>query len=278
MKRAFHRFTASIVPILITALVALPAVAGTEESCAIDASAIGDDLADLITAPADWSTEEWLAAGAVGAVTAGLIIRWDEDIQRVSMEDPESFPYVIVHKLAWLGKWYGKNNINPALTFAAVTGGLFAIGKARDDDYLVRTTGIMTESYLFTAGFSMAFKLLLGRARPYLGDGARRWHFFGIHGRDMRSFPSGHTSGAFSMATALSKRHNEWWVQVPAYTLATGVASQRIDSGVHWTSDVLVGAVLGYAISAFLAERHTCTDPATGAVTPTTYINFGFNF
>jgi len=263
--------------ILAAHFTATMAVAGTEDSCGIEGN-IGEDLADLITAPGDWSTEEWLAAGAVGATTAGLIAWWDEDIQRTSVENPESFPYVILHRLAWLGKWYGKNNINPVITFAAVTGGLFVVGKADNNDYLVRTSGIMTESYLFTAGFAMAFKLLFGRARPYVGDGPRKWHFVGIHSRDTRSFPSGHASSAFSMATALSKRHSEWWVQVPAYTLATGFSAQRIDSGAHWTSDVLVGAVLGYAISAFLADRHTCNDLTTGQAAPVPYISFGFDF
>lgn len=267
----------SLVTLMLMTALSTRARAGTEDSCPIEGN-IGNDLADLVTAPADWSTEEWLAAGAMGVVTAGLIVRWDESIQRTSVENPESFPYVIIHKLAWLGKWYGKNDINPVITFAAVTGGLFAVGKASDDDYLVRTTGIMTESYLFTAGFSIALKLLLGRSRPYVGSGPRSWHFVGFHSRDTRSFPSGHVSSAFSMASVLSKRHDDWWVQVPAWTLATGVASERIDSGAHWTSDVLVGAVLGSAIGAFLADRHTCTNPATGAVSGVQYVTFGFDF
>jgi membrane-associated phospholipid phosphatase len=80
------------------------------------------------------------------------------------------------------------------------------------------------------------------------------------------------------MVGALTSRHSEWWVQVPAWTLGTGFAAQRIDSGVHWTSDVLVGAVLGLAISSFLADRHTCTTPASGAAAATSYITFGFDF
>jgi len=265
----------SLVVVALT-LCATHARAG-EDACKIEGN-IGDDFVDLIKAPGDWTTEEWVAAGVVGATTAGLIGWWDEDIRRVAAEDPQSFPYVAVHKLAWLGKWYGKNDYNPIITFAAVAGGMWAWGEASDDEYLVRTAGIMTESYLFTAGFTFAFKLLLGRSRPYTGDGAHRWRFVGLHGKDTRSFPSGHASTAFSMATAVSKRYDDWWVQVPAYTLATGFSLQRIDSGVHWTSDVLVGAVLGYAISAFLADRHTCDDPLVGGVSPTPYITFALDF
>lgn len=261
----------------LSLLPASAAVAG-EDACRIDLDAIGDDFVDLFKEPGSWGTEEWLAFGATGALTTGLILGWDEDIHRASIERPGSFPYVVIHKLAWLGGWYGKNDINPVITFAALTGGLFVVGKATDDDYLVRTTGIMTEAYLFTGFFTAATKLLAGRSRPYTGDGSRRWRFVGLHTRDTRSFPSGHTASAFSMATVLTRRHNDWWVHVPAWTLAAGAASQRIDSGVHWTSDVLVGAVLGYAISAFLADRHTCDDPATGAARPTPYISFELAF
>jgi len=255
-----------------------PAQAQSEDACKIDAQSVGDDFVALLKAPGDWGTSEWVAFGAVGALTTGLIVKWDEDILRVSQENPESFPYAVIHKLAWLGKWYGKNDINPIITFAGVTGGLFLIGKARDDDYLVRTTGIMTESYLFTAGFTIAIKLLTGRSRPSTGEGAKKWRFIGLHKRQTRSFPSGHAASAFSMVGALTSRHSEWWVQVPAWTLGTGFAAQRIDSGAHWTSDVLVGAVMGYAISSFLADRHTCPAPASGAAPATSYITFGFDF
>jgi len=259
-------------------VLALPGavLAGSEDGCKIK---VGEDFVDMITAPADWGTDEWLAFGAVGAVTTGLIIGGDEKMYRASVDSPDSFPYSIVHRVGWLGSWYGKNDINPLITFGVVVGGMWAVGEYNDDEYLVRTSAIAAESYLFTGAISILSKFLFGRSRPYTGKGAHDWRWVGRHRRDTRSFPSGHAASAFSMATAVAKRYTDWWVQVPAYTLATGAAFQRIDSGVHWASDVFVGAALGFAVSTFLVQRHTCDDTraGVGGAAPT-LVSFGFSF
>ena len=59
------------------------------------------------------------------------------------------------------------------------------------------------------------------------------------------SFPSGHTSMAFNVATALTLNYPRWYVYVPAYVWASGVGYSRMYLGVHYPSDVLVGAIVG---------------------------------
>lgn len=68
------------------------------------------------------------------------------------------------------------------------------------------------------------------------------------------SFPSGHTSGCFSTATALTLKYPKWYVIAPAYLWAASVGVSRMHLGVHYPSDVLAGAVLG-AGSAYLNYR-----------------------
>jgi len=68
------------------------------------------------------------------------------------------------------------------------------------------------------------------------------------------SFPSGHTADAFSLATAVSLAYPKWYVIVPAYTWATAVGYSRMSLGVHYPSDVLMGAAIG-AGSAFLCFK-----------------------
>lgn len=58
------------------------------------------------------------------------------------------------------------------------------------------------------------------------------------------SFPSGHTSSAFASATVL-QRHFGWKAGLPAYALATYVATSRIEQKRHFLSDVTFGAVIG---------------------------------
>jgi membrane-associated phospholipid phosphatase len=59
------------------------------------------------------------------------------------------------------------------------------------------------------------------------------------------SFPSGHTSSAFALATSLSLSYPKWYVIASSYTYASTVAFSRMDLGVHYPSDVLAGALVG---------------------------------
>jgi len=68
------------------------------------------------------------------------------------------------------------------------------------------------------------------------------------------SFPSGHTSDAFSLATSVTLAYPKWYVIVPAYAWASAVGYSRMDLGVHYPSDVLMGAVTG-AGSAYLCYK-----------------------
>ena len=61
------------------------------------------------------------------------------------------------------------------------------------------------------------------------------------------SFPSGHTSAAFSVATSLSLCFPKWYVIAPSFLWAAGVGYSRMHLGVHYPSDVLAGAIIGSA-------------------------------
>ena len=68
-----------------------------------------------------------------------------------------------------------------------------------------------------------------------------------------KSFPSGHTSTAFSVATSLSIQYKKWYLVVPAYAWASSVGYSRLYLGEHYPSDVLAGAAIG-AGSAWLSH------------------------
>lgn len=67
---------------------------------------------------------------------------------------------------------------------------------------------------------------------------------------DSYSFPSGHATLSFALATSLSLSHPRWYVVAPSLTWAAAVALSRMWVGVHYPSDVLAGALLGGAAGA----------------------------
>jgi undecaprenyl-diphosphatase len=95
-------------------------------------------------------------------------------------------------------------------------------------------------------------KRLVQRPRPFTDDPARIDPSY--KPKDY-SFPSGHASSAFNWATSIvlyAHFHygkSPWWITVPAYTYATSIAMSRLVMGVHYPSDILMGALVGTASS-----------------------------
>jgi membrane-associated phospholipid phosphatase len=88
-------------------------------------------------------------------------------------------------------------------------------------------------------------KLLVRRRRPFIRLAQAR-----IVGRRAigRSFPSGHTSQAFFMATLLAGYfHAGVWLVCLLYAIALVVGITRMYVGAHYPRDVLAGAILGSA-------------------------------
>lgn len=72
-------------------------------------------------------------------------------------------------------------------------------------------------------------------------------------GSDRKSFPSGHASNAFALATCF-ERHYGWRVSLPAYLVASAVAASRLQRNKHYLSDVTAGAALGYIVGRTVAR------------------------
>ena len=88
-------------------------------------------------------------------------------------------------------------------------------------------------------------KSLVRRPRPYSILTQARIVGFRAGGR---SFPSGHTSQVFFMATLIALHfHASAWVVICLYVLALLVGITRMYVGAHYPRDVLAGAILGSA-------------------------------
>jgi len=86
-----------------------------------------------------------------------------------------------------------------------------------------------------------SMKELVKRPRPYVTYP----DITGYQTETSLSFPSGHTSLAFTTATALSLKYPKWYVIAPTYFWACSVGYSRMNLGMHYPSDVLAGAIVG---------------------------------
>lgn len=163
--------------------------------------------------------------------------------------------------IAWLKQINSSNTgFKPVSVFLSETAKPFivavpvvlgGIGLLTKDDNLlydaVYIAGASAVNYVVTT----SLKIAINRTRPY---DAYPQDILNYDVLDDASMPSGHTSGAFATATALSLKYPKWYVIAPSYLWAASVGYSRMHLGVHYPSDVLAGAVVG-AGSAWLTWK-----------------------
>lgn len=245
------------------------------DECDVSWSNAGEDFEALFEAPFDMESDAAYLTLGVTTFVGASIIWWDDDVDRFVQRPPQSFVDHALHNFAGIASWYGANNRHAIFTHAAVAGAVALGGWIADDDYVVDTAALMAEATVYTFALNVAAKLVLGRKRPHAGTSHAFEFLVGLNDADTQSFLSGHTATAFSMAGVAAGRHPHWYVEVPAYTLATAAGWQRVDSRAHWLSDVVAGAFFGYAIAELIVDRHECA-PDTESTGP--MMTFSFNF
>jgi hypothetical protein len=60
---------------------------------------------------------------------------------------------------------------------------------------------------------------------------------------------------AFAIATAVAEETPDDWSDVGLYAAATLTAMARVNDDRHWTSDVLVGGLLGHFSAKWVSRR-----------------------
>jgi membrane-associated phospholipid phosphatase len=89
------------------------------------------------------------------------------------------------------------------------------------------------------------------RQRPGHDEGQGEF-FDGGH-----SFPSGHATSAWALATVVANEYKDHRaVEIAAYGIASAVSVARFAGRNHFLSDVLVGSAVGYGIGRYVYRTH----------------------
>jgi hypothetical protein len=205
----------------------------------------GSDLWYIVSSPARVNRKGALyTLGILG--TTGILYAYDEEIARAFHRSKGNpwYDAVIdvgdaIEPVGHMGK------TNPYYVGGAVISTAFKIAPMQ------RLTYEILESHLISGGIRNTAKLLIGRRREHEGRGAR---FFEFNGGT--SFPSGHSSVIFELATILSHYTKRPPATCLYYGLASTLALQRIDDTQHWPSDVFLSAVQGTLVARVVIHRN----------------------
>ncbi|HXC04978.1 MAG TPA: phosphatase PAP2 family protein [Bacteroidia bacterium] len=119
--------------------------------------------------------------------------------------------------------------------------GTIGVGLYTNDKELTRQGVVCASSVVLALGISTGLKFALKRKRPFaVYDDIQKETKAGPF-----SFPSGHTTSAFALATAYSLAYPKWYIIAPAYAWAGAIAWSRMHLGVHFPSDVWAGMLIG---------------------------------
>jgi len=104
-------------------------------------------------------------------------------------------------------------------------------------------------SVIFSRGIiTEAIRFIYARPRPFISLDFSPL----VNESGYNSFPSGHATFFFAVAGAVWLFNKKWGWRFFAAAVLIGIG--RIFTGVHWPSDILAGAIIGFA-SVWLAQR-----------------------
>lgn len=120
----------------------------------------------------------------------------------------------------------------------------------------VRKIGLQTIEAVGYAGLiTSILKAVVGRSRPYTGEGKSTFRPFNVHAATT-SFPSGHATVSFAVSTVLANNTHSTVLKILCYTASSLVAFSRIYHNDHWFSDVLTGGAIGYFVGDFVSNNN----------------------
>jgi hypothetical protein len=187
------------------------------------------DVGHVLSSPIRWRGQEWAAFSASVGALAALSLA-DESISDAAREHGPT--------LGFVGDTFGEMGGGGSFV---LLGGFYLAGAIGHDSKAKNVFFDGLSASLIASGIiTPVISTLVGRERPTAEQGAYSFHPF-----EGRSFPSGHATQSFAVASVIATSYDQLWVKVAAYGAASVSAYSRVRIGKHFLTDVVAGAAIG---------------------------------
>ena len=177
----------------------------------------------------------WLVP--LGGLTAAMIAT-DSDVSRHLNNDPNTL------------ERYRQVSDYGVGAFGAIVGASYLLGLSTHNEHQRETGFLSGESALDSVVILEALKYATGRERPYV-DNAN-----GKFWRSGTSFPSVHSTVAWSIAGVIAHEYPTPFVRFLSYGLASAISASRVESKQHFPADALAGSALGWLVGEYVYRQH----------------------
>lgn len=224
----------SLLPFCCAAILAF---AATQASFAAETNPsfpalIGDDFKYVATAPTRWESSDWQNAGWATLAVAGTAIIADRPVRDFMRQQPKGDSFL--NTVENFGQTYA----------VGVIGTFYLVGAVSDNEKSVQVAQDALAASLISATINQTIKTSLSRSRPRDNQGIKDFQgYTGLNNNS--SFPSGHTTEAFTLAAVIASSYEDAWITYTAYSVAGLVGVARMYHDAHFASDVTASAIIG---------------------------------
>ena len=125
---------------------------------------IKEDFKYIMTSPLRMSKKDHLHLLIASGIASGFVFYLDDIIDKEYVINKKKPIYTLGNKIAGIGKEYGRSNDRVFYLFGGITTSLYAGGIMLKNKKLLQTTGLVSESFIFSLLISGSTKLILGRS------------------------------------------------------------------------------------------------------------------
>jgi len=204
------------------------------------------DTKAIVSSPVRWDEHDWTKFGVFVAVEGGLLFADQSVADFFQTHKNNTQNYISRNVLEHFGAEH---------SFIVISG-ILSYGILAKEKKYVSTALLALESFALASLVTRIPKTLVGRERPDNWEGNGPFTFLGpFHGV---SFPSGHTTASFAVASVIATQFRESkWIPVTAYTVAGLAGISRIYDNKHWLTDVVAGATIGTLVGNLVSHRRS---------------------